>query len=111
MFSAMDWIFRRYGSLMRIRRGKEIGQLRGFLHLFTSRSWQNMEREYLPLGEVPRGQYILVVPANAGLLPGDQVERDGKVYVLRRTELMYHRDRPLYLWGLCVEKGVANQST
>ena len=110
MVPAMNWIFRRYGSLLQVRRGNKILQLRGFLHLFTSRSWQNMEREYLPLGEIPLGQYILVVPASSGLIPGDQVERDGKAYVLRRSELMYHRDKPLYLWGLCVEKGVVDKS-
>ena len=89
----MNWIFRRYGSLLQVRRGNRIMQLRGFLHLFTSRSWQNMEREYLPLGEIPLGQYILVVPASSGLVPGDQVERDGKGSRIPRQRMAHGADQ------------------
>ena len=27
-------------------------------------------------------------------------------YLLRRVERFYYQNQPLYLWGLCVEKGV-----
>lgn len=101
----MGTVFRRYGTRLQRYRGGTGVPFRGFLQHSASKSWQNMEREVMPLGEIPRGQYVLMAPLQPELAVGDVVEQAGKFYVLRRCETVMYRDTPLYVWGLCTEKG------
>jgi hypothetical protein len=48
---------------------------------------------------------VVLMPVNVQATPGDEVEQCGKSFILRRLEFMYYRDKALYQWGLCVEKG------
>ena len=105
MERTMDRIFRRYGTRLLRHRGGAGTAFRGFLQSSLSKDRQNLEREIMPLGEIPGGRYVLMAPVNAGLTAGDVVEQAGKFYVLRRVETVLFRDKALYLWGLCVEKG------
>lgn len=101
----MDKVFARYGTALTLLRGEESTGFQGFLHCVTSRSRQSMERQVLPLGELPRGQYVLVAPAGLGLVPGDVIRLEESSYVLRRTETVRYQDTALCCWGLCVEEG------
>ena len=79
--------------------------LKVFFHSVNSSSWQNMERMFLPLGELPRGQYICVFPAGVTVCSEDTLEVGGQTYLVRKTEPMWLRTDSIYQWGLCVEKG------
>ena len=37
---------------------------------------------------------------------GDTISLGNRNYLLRRAELYYYGNEPVYQWGLCVEKGV-----
>ena len=65
-----------------------------------------MESEATLLGEISRGQYAYLGPAEVVVQEGDTLTLGGKSYLLRRVERFYYQNQPLYLWGLCVEKGV-----
>ncbi len=71
----------------------------------TSRSWQNMENVYTPLGETPRGQYNYIGPADAQAVLGDLLIVGDRRYFLRRMEIIRDSTGELYRWGLCVERG------
>lgn len=101
----MEWIFRRYGTRLLRHRGGAATAFRGFLQSSLSKDRQNLEREIMPMGEIPKGRYVLMAPADSELKVADVVEQAGKFYVLRRVETVLFRDEVLYLWGLCVEKG------
>ena len=105
MRAMMDKLFARYGIPARVQTRQ--GSFRGkvFFHSVNSRSWQNMERMFFPLGEIHRGQYICVLPISVQAFAGDTLRIMGKFYKLRRVEEMFVKDQRVYRWCLCVEKG------
>ena len=88
-----------------IKRTAEDVTYRGFFQPVRSKSWQYLEGNYSPLGEIPRGQYVYIGPVEPLAEAGDTLVIDDKAYWLRRTELVRDSEGPVYCWGLCVEKG------
>lgn len=101
-------LFADFGTEMLLRQAGQETAFRGFLQTNQSKSWQSMDQNYTPLGEIPRGQYILFLPPQSEAQVGDQVMLDGKSYDIRRLEKMLYRDIPVYSWGLCTETGGEN---
>ena len=88
-----------------ITRKQEGATYRGFFQPVRSKSWQYLEGNYSPLGEVPRGQYVYIGPVEQQLSVGETLEVGGKDYMVRRLEPVYYGEEVAYLWGMCVEKG------
>lgn len=109
MFRLVGKVLNRYGSEIVLQRGEKRTGFRGFFHHTASRDWHNMEKVFSPLGQIPRGQYALIAPADLGLKVGDILEHNGKSYGLRRVETILFRDDALYCWGLCVERGATTE--
>ena len=105
MRNLMDQLFSRYGTEAVLLRGDQRQAVKAFFHSVNSRSWQNMERMFFPLGEIHRGQYICVLPISAQACAGDTLRIQGKFYKLRRVEEMFVKNKSIYRWCLCVEKG------
>lgn len=105
MRKTVEKLLRRYGSRITLRRGSADRVFSGVLSHTGSRSWQNMENVYSPLGEIPRGQYGLLAPIEPELAEGDTLILDGKEYLIRRLELERWKGKLVCQWGLCVEKG------
>ena len=106
MRQTVEGIFARHGTDLTIVSDLESRTVRGFFRAVNSKSWQSMESEATLLGEITRGQYAYIGPADGGAREGDTLTVGGKSYLLRRVELYYYGNQPLYQWGLCVEKGV-----
>ena len=105
MRKLMDAVFARYGTdaVITSERGKQ--KVKVFFHSVNSRSWQNMERMFFPLGEIHRGQYICVLPADLAVQAGCTVWVEEKAYEIRRAEPVRAGNTAVYSWCLCVEKG------
>ncbi len=101
-----EGIFRQYGSTMHLTVDGNRQQVRAFFQPVRSKSWQSMVNAATPLGEIPRGQYVYMGPAGVAVNIGDLLEIGGKQYLFRRVEPYYYGEEAVYLWGLCVEKGV-----
>ena len=101
-----DGIFRQYGTKMQLTVSGVTKQVRGFFQPVRSKSWQSMVDAATPLGEIPRGQYVYMGPADTLVDIGDLLELNGRSYLFRRVEPYYYGDETVYIWGLCVEKGV-----
>lgn len=99
-------VLQKYGTDMILTSGDTEKQVRGFFRAVNSRSWQSMESEATLLGEITRGQYTYIGPADGGAREGDTLTLGDRNYLLRRVEYYYFGNRPIYQWGLCVEKGV-----
>ena len=95
-----------HGSQLKITGSGGEKTLRGFFQAVNSRSRQSVESAVSPLGEISRGQYTYIGPADGGVREGDVLTLDGRSYRFRRVEICIYRSRPLYQWGICVEKGV-----
>lgn len=98
-------ILNTYGAAVTLRHGDERYAIRAFFQPVRSKSWQYLEGDYSPLGEIPRGQYVYIGPVEPAAEAGDTLTVDGKDYWLRRTELVRDSGGPVYCWGMCVEKG------
>lgn len=98
-------ILRQYGSAVTLHKAEEVYQIRAFFQPVRSKSWQYLEGEYSPLGEIPRGQYVYIGPAEPAAAEGDALTVEGQEYWIRRSEMILDREGPVYCWGMCVEKG------
>ena len=102
----METLFARWGTDMTIVSAEEHKTVRGFFRAVNSKSWQNMESVVSLLGEISRGQYVYLGPADKAVKEGDSLLLGEKSYLFRRVEPYYFGNQPIYQWGLCVEKGV-----
>lgn len=102
----VDGILRQYGTRMTLSGSSGERAVRGFFQPVRSKSWQSMVDLSTPLGEVFRGQYVYIGPADVSAAEGDVLTLGERGYFLRRVELYYYGDEAVYTWALCVEKGV-----
>ena len=101
MHHVFDSLCARYGTGISL----ESGMVNGFFQSVNSRSWQNMERMVGPLGEIPRGQYICMLPSSVTVIPGDVLGVGQGRYQIQRVEEVRLGDGVLYQWCLCVRGG------
>jgi len=99
-------VLQTYGTDLVLTGADGVKTLRGFFRAVNSKSWQSMESEATLLGEITRGQYTYIGPADGGAREGDTLTLGDRNYIFRRVEPYYYENQPLYQWGLCVEKGV-----
>ena len=105
MRQTIDRIIELYGMAVALQRKEGELPFRAFFQPVRSKSWQYLEGNYSPLGEIPRGQYVYLGPVVPNVSVGDILKVNGKFYRMRRTEYVYDSSEPVYLWGMCVEKG------
>ncbi len=105
MRDLIEGILAGYGSTVTAVGASSSRSFRAFLQLVTSKSWQNMEKVFGPLGEIPRGQYLYLGPAEEDILGAKYLECHGERYLVRRADTLLLGDAPVYVWGLCVRKG------
>lgn len=101
----IDKILETYGVEMMLKQENVELRFHAFFQPVRSKSWQYLEGNYSPLGEVPRGQYVYIGPASLLLDVGDTLCVGGKEYMLRRVEPVHYGEETAYHWGMCVEKG------
>lgn len=105
MRKLMDTAFARYGTNAILENEAGAQSVKVFFHSINSTAWQNMERAFFPLGEIPRGQYICILPAHIPVAAEDTLRIADRAYLIRRAERMDLFSGPVYYWALCVEKG------
>ena len=101
----MDKLFKRFGQQVALYSKGVRTTVWAVFQSVNSRSWQNMEHGYSPLGRIPRGQYLCILPAGVAAQAGDSLILRGTEYEIRKLENIYLGSRVVYVWGLCVEKG------
>ena len=106
MVATVAKVLAQFGTDLTITSGEEVKTARGFFRAVNSKSWQSMESEATLLGEITRGQYAYIGPVEVTVREGDTLTLGEKSYLFRRVEPYYYGNEPIYLWGLCVEKGV-----
>lgn len=105
MRKMVDKILAQYGTAMTLDGSRGSVEVRGFLQPVRSKSLQSMVPVMTPLGDFSRGQYIYIGPADVAAAVGETLKLGEKAYTIRRAELYHYDSHPVYLWGLCVEKG------
>ena len=106
MRRTVEKVLSQHGTDLTIVSGLESKTVRGFFRAVNSKSWQSMESEATLLGEITRGQYAYIGPADGNVKEGDTLSLGDRAYLVRRAEYYYFGNQAIYQWGLCVEKGV-----
>ena len=101
-------ILKSYGSSLTLYQDGKANNLRAFFRPVQSKSWSYLEGEYSPLGEIPRGQYVYIGPADPKAEVGDEIRINYTFYRVRRSEVIMGFSGPVYCWAMCVEKGGAD---
>ncbi len=101
----MDGVLNRYGveAILQTVAGEKT--LKVIFYSINSSAWQNMQRVFFPLGEVPRGQYICILPVSSAPAEEDTLVVCGQRYLLRKVEQMSAFTGPMYCWALCTQEG------
>ena len=101
----MGKLLRLYGNDMQLHHGGQTFQIRAFLQDTRSRSKENAQREFTPLGQVFQGRYVYIGPVTPAAAEGDMLTFQGRRFELRRAEIVTVSGKAAYCWGLCVERG------
>lgn len=101
----IDSVLNGYGSTVTKGQGQAQVSFRAFLQPVTTKSWQNMQRVFGPLGEIPMGQYLFLGPAEQAIAAGDCLQCNQLDFIVRRADTILIGDEAVYIWGLCVQKG------
>lgn len=105
VLQGMKKLIGQYGSPMVLIHDGQEHEIRAFLQETGSRSQENAQREFSPLGEVYKGLYVYIGPVTPEAAEGDTILYRERRFELRRAELITVGAETAYCWGLCVEKG------
>ncbi len=101
----MEKTLKRFGRPVVVRSAEGAVRVHGIFQSVNSRSWQNMEHVFSPLGRIPRGQYLCMLSAGTAARIGDSIIVENIEHEIRKLENMYLGSDCVYIWCLCVEKG------
>ena len=108
MQKAVVALMKKYGSPMTLIHEDTSQEIRAFLQETRSKSHVITYRRYSILGETPQGMFVYIGPAEPMAKTGDQLVCGGRRFELRRAEPVMAGSRPVYCWGMCIEKGEAD---
>ena len=106
MKRAVNSLLRQYGTEVTLVCNGKGKQVHCFFQPVNSASWQSVEGDVSPLGEITRGQYTYVGSADVPVREGDTLLLGERSYLARRVEPYYYSGQVVYIWARCVEKGV-----
>ena len=104
MQKLVDKIFRKYGVPITVQTDNETYLVNGFVENAATSARKYLLSEYAPLGEIPQGYYVLLLPRYEARV-GRQVMYGAKWCIIRRIEQIWFQDKVLYDWCLCEERG------
>ena len=107
MVKLVGKIFRRYGIPLLKQTTEGTETVYGFVHHTASSARKHLLPEYTPLGELPRGHYLILVPTNCAKI-GQLLMHDGRWHIVRRMERIYIGNEAVYDWCLCERRGEAD---
>lgn len=105
MKGTVEKMLRWYGNEMTLVQNGKQTVVQAFLQETRSRSQEYAQREFSPLGEICRGLYVYIGPAEPLAEMGDRIRFGNRQFEVRRGEAVKVNNEILYCWGLCVERG------
>lgn len=96
-----------YGTLLVLmRQDGTYYALKAFLQPRKALSQRNAIKRISPLGEILGDTYLFICTPECDVQVGDTLFQRGRAfYEIRQVETVLYKDDPIYIWGLCVQKG------
>ena len=104
MRKLVDKIFRKYGVPILLQNSGETYEVNGFVKNGASSAKKYLLTEYTPLGEIPMGFFVVLLPRYEARV-GKPLQYGDKWYIIRRVDGVRFRNEVLYDWCLCEERG------
>lgn len=105
MRKPMQRIFAEYGVDATLVSAQGAQSVRILFRAVRSTTWQNVQPVVTPLGQIPQGRCVCLIPPQTDAQEGDALTVWGKTYLLRRVQEVGAFREMLGRWCLCVEKG------
>lgn len=103
MKTLVSAIMQGYGSLVTLTDGEGSRMYRAFIGPVTGKGWEATRKLFGSLGEVRKGQYIYIGPADVPLSEGQSLFVRREAYQVRRCETVFLRDEAVYVWAALVK--------
>lgn len=108
MLKLVNKIFQRYGVDIKVQSGTTTYTVRGFVQPRSVSAKKDLMPEYTPLGHLSQGYYRILLPAYEARV--DQLLMyNGRWYIVRRVERVWLKEKAIYDWCWCEERGVTDQ--
>ena len=109
MRKTVEKIFRRYGVPILVDSAQENRTVYGFVQHTATSARKHLLPEYTPLGKLPQGHYLMLLPLLSALSCNDVLRYNDKAYIVRRLEKVWFGAEAIYCWCLCEERGEVDQ--
>ena len=93
---------------MTVQESSGVSQTWGFIQHTATSARRHLLPEYTPLGELPQGHYLMLLPLDA-VRVGKMVMYNGNWYIVRRMERVWLGNEAIYDRCLCEERGAIDQ--
>ena len=94
MQKLVDKIFRKYGVPITVQTDQGTCEVNGFVQNAATSARKYLLTEYSPLGEIPQGFYVILLPRYEARL-GRHVMYGDKWCIIRRVERVWFRNQAL----------------
>lgn len=101
----IDTALSRYGLTAQLETENGVREVKVLFRPVKSDAWLHARREFTPLGELPIGRYVCLLPADAETQREATLTLMGRQFLLRRIEPIAVFSEIAGQWCLCVEKG------
>ena len=98
-------ILQQYGSAAEVTVGDSTQAVRAFIQPVTEAGWESVRRTMRAIGEIPRGRFVYIGPADVLPEADALVCAGGRTYRVQRAERLFFADEAIYVWGLLRETG------
>ena len=105
----MNKILYRYGVPITLQQNTGVVTVHGFVQHTATSARKHLLPEYTPLGQVPQGHYLMILPLTYPLRIGQLLMYNDMWYVVRRVERVWLGKTLIYYWCLCEERGEIDQ--
>lgn len=107
MRTMIEKILRGYGkSLVLCHKGKQYS-VKAFFQVVTGKSERYAKLQPGITGLEDSTRYVYIGPIDPEAMAGDEIIADGKSYQIRQAQMIYEGSEAVYIWGMCIEKGGA----
>lgn len=107
MRKLVEKVFRRYGVPITVEGSSGYHSVYGFVRHTATSANKHLLPEYTPLGELPQGHYLIMLPRNVASV-GNLLMYNDVWHIVRRVERVWLGKSAIYDWCLCEERGEAD---
>ncbi len=108
IISTVGETIKRYGCKINVLSGEDSVSSRAFIEPLRYKNKVYVGGEYHYLGKRRSEKYLYIGPPDLKLEENTSViEMQSKKYIVKRCEIYYVNDRPVYVWAILLQYGKA----